>query len=63
MAKISDSIHAIGQTQEERILLTQIAQKAEAAAQKGYLTCTKFLDRHHGQRQRNLPDFHRGMSV
>ncbi len=46
MAKISDSIHAIGQTQEERILLTQIAQKAEAAAQKGYLTCTKFLDMH-----------------
>lgn len=46
MAKISDSIHAIAQTQEERILLAQIARKAETTAEKGYLTCTRFLDMH-----------------
>lgn len=46
MEKIRDIIHAVAQTQEDRILLTQIARKAETTEQKGYLTHTKFLDMH-----------------
>lgn len=46
MASTSESIHSIARTQEERILLTQIAQKAETCRDKCYLTYTKFLDMH-----------------
>lgn len=46
MASTSESIHSIARTQEERILLTQIAQKAETCREKCYLTYTKFLDMH-----------------
>lgn len=46
MAKSSDMFSSIAHTQEERILLAQIAEKAEACREKCYLTCTKFLDMH-----------------
>ncbi|MCD8356031.1 MAG: YlmH/Sll1252 family protein [Clostridia bacterium] len=48
MAKSGDIINGIAKTQEERILLTQIAAKAEACREKCYLTHTKFLDMHEG---------------
>ena len=46
MASTNDIISGIARTQEERILLTQIAQKAETCREKCYLTHTKFLDMH-----------------
>lgn len=46
MASTNDIISGITRTQEERILLTQIAQKAETCREKCYLTHTKFLDMH-----------------
>lgn len=46
MASTNDIISGIARTQEERILLTQIAQKAEICHEKCYLTHTKFLDMH-----------------
>lgn len=56
MEKIGDIIQGIAKTQEERILLAQIAQKAETTAEKGYLNCTKFLDMHeHAMAVRLLP--------
>lgn len=42
MASTNDIISGITRTQEERILLTQIAQKAETCREKCYLTHTKF---------------------
>lgn len=44
MSKQTDIIHALAQTSEERLLLTQIAEKADICRERCYLTSTRFLD-------------------
>lgn len=44
MAKQSDTIQAIAQTPDDRILLTQIAERADLCRERCYLTSTRFLD-------------------
>lgn len=46
MAKQHDSIRALAQTAEERLLLAQVAEKVEICQERNYPTCTKFLDLH-----------------
>lgn len=46
MAKQTDMIRALAQTNEERMLLTQIAEKAENCRERCCVTSTRFLDLH-----------------
>ncbi|MDO4175518.1 MAG: YlmH/Sll1252 family protein [Eubacteriales bacterium] len=46
MEKRNDIFGGLARTQEERILLAQVADKAETCRERSYLTYTKFLDMH-----------------
>lgn len=56
MAKNSDIITALAQTQDEKIFLARIAEKAEISREQCYLTCTKFLDLYEAEMAHRLLD-------
>ncbi len=54
MAKQHDSIRALARTAEDRLLLAQVAEKADICRARGCLTGTKFLDLHEAELARRL---------
>ena len=54
MAKQDDIIQKLAQTQEERLLLARVLEKADICRERCYPTYTRFLDLHEAELARRL---------